>query len=393
MLAHPSRSAAVASPLGLARSASVSISRDLPHVPVLAELAGQVAARRPERQDRAARQKMVEWLFSIGSTQKAAGTPVREELDATVLDPAHEAQPALPFMHPAGTWAHVALHPAVGPHVPITGVDHRLLLLAIGLVQHCLELESSIVGTLNISLHSAILSQWHMNSMKGRPLEPPGPDQQSGRRRWRVHFTRGGPEELNATVAGLLAAQHGSARPPKALIVPHAGYVYSGKVAAQAYGSLGPAAGALRRVLLLGPSHREWFRGLAIPTVQAFATPLGTVRVDTAAVSRLCALPAVVRSDAAHALEHSLEVQLPFLRHLAPAAEIVPVVAGDASPAEVAEVIEELWGGAENADRRQLGPEPLSFVSYRPGTRRRDRAGDRWGPHGSRGRGRPAAAC
>jgi len=155
------------------------------------------------------------------------------------------------------------------------------------------------------------------------------------------------PEELSATVAAMLAAQHGSARPPKALIVPHAGYVYSGKVAAQAYGSLGPAAGALRRVLLLGPSHREWFRGLAIPTVQAFATPLGTVRVDTAAVSRLCALLAVVRSDAAHALEHSLEVQLPFLQHLAPAAEIVPVVAGDASPAEVAEVIEELWDGAE----------------------------------------------
>ena len=123
--------------------------------------------------------------------------------------------------------------------------------------------------------------------------------------------------------------------------------MYSGKVAAQAYASLGSAACALRRVLLLGPSHREWFRGLAVPTVQAFATPLGTVCVDTAAVSRLCALPAVVRSDAPHALEHSLEVQLPFLQHLAPAAKIVPVVAGDASPAEVAAVIEEIWGGAE----------------------------------------------
>jgi AmmeMemoRadiSam system protein B len=78
------------------------------------------------------------------------------------------------------------------------------------------------------------------------------------------------PEELSATVAALLAGQHGSARPPKALIVPHAGYVYSGNVAAQAYGSLGSAARALRRVLLLGPSHREWFRGLAVPTVQAF---------------------------------------------------------------------------------------------------------------------------
>jgi AmmeMemoRadiSam system protein B len=155
------------------------------------------------------------------------------------------------------------------------------------------------------------------------------------------------PGELSATVAALLAGQHGPVRPPKALIVPHAGYVYSGNVAAQAYASLGSAARALRRVLLLGPSHREWFRGLAVPTVLGFATPLGTVRVDTAAVSRLCALHAVVRSDAAHALEHSLEVQLPFLQHLAPAAEIVPVVAGDASPAEVAAVIEELWDGAE----------------------------------------------
>ncbi len=155
------------------------------------------------------------------------------------------------------------------------------------------------------------------------------------------------PQELSATVAALLAEQHVPAQPPKALIVPHAGYAYSGKVAAQAYASLGSAARALRRVLLLGPSHREWFRGLAVPTVQAFATPLGQVRVDTAAVSRLCALPSVMRSDAAHALEHSLEVQLPFLQHVAPLAEIVPVVAGDASPAEVAAAIEELWDGAE----------------------------------------------
>ena len=180
--------------------------------------------------------------------------------------------------------------------------------------------------------------------MPGQPLTPPTdvrPAAVAG------SFYPRDPQELGATVAALLAGQHVPARPPKALIVPHAGYVYSGSVAAQAYASLGSAARALRRVLLLGPSHREWFRGLAVPTVQAFATPLGTVRVDTAAVSRLCALPAVVRSDAAHALEHSLEVQLPFLQHLAPSAEIVPVVAGDASPAEVAAVIEELWDGAE----------------------------------------------
>jgi hypothetical protein len=88
---------------------------------------------------------MVEWLLLDRIDAEAAGTPVREELDAPVLDPAHEAQPALPFMHPAGAWAHVALHPAVGPRVPIADVDYRSLMLSIGLVHHCLKLQSSIV--------------------------------------------------------------------------------------------------------------------------------------------------------------------------------------------------------------------------------------------------------
>lgn len=92
------------------------------------------------------------------------------------------------------------------------------------------------------------------------------------------------PQELGATVGALLARQHGSTRPPKALIVPHAGYVYSGSVAAQAYASLGSAAPALRRVVLLGPSHREWFRGLAVPSVQAFATC--AIRVTRRATNR-----------------------------------------------------------------------------------------------------------
>jgi MEMO1 family protein len=160
-------------------------------------------------------------------------------------------------------------------------------------------------------------------------------------------FYPGDADELGAAVAALLAGPHAGQRPPKALIVPHAGYVYSGAVAGRAYGSLGPAAPSLRRVVLLGPSHHEWFRGLAVPTVEAFATPLGVVRVDAAAVQLLRGLPAVVVADTPHAREHSLEVQLPFLQRLAPLAGIVPVVAGDATPAEVEAVIDALWGGNE----------------------------------------------
>src|SRR5512146_3144171 len=155
------------------------------------------------------------------------------------------------------------------------------------------------------------------------------------------------PDGLSATLNALLAVPRASPRLPRALIVPHAGYEYSGPIAARAYGSLGSAARSLRRVVLLGPNHREWFRGLAVPTVQAFATPLGVMRVDAAAVSTLRQLDAVVVSDAVHALEHSLEVQLPFLKRFAPAAEIVPIVAGDANPADVEAVIDALWGGAE----------------------------------------------
>lgn len=155
------------------------------------------------------------------------------------------------------------------------------------------------------------------------------------------------PDELNATLDALLAVPRASRRLPQALIVPHAGYVYSGPVAGRAYGSLGSAARSLRRIVLLGPSHREWFRGLAVPTVQAFATPLGVMRVDAAALITLRQLDAVVVADAPHALEHSLEVQLPFLQRLAPAAEIVPIVAGDANPADVEAVIGALSGSAD----------------------------------------------
>jgi len=134
---------------------------------------------------------------------------------------------------------------------------------------------------------------------------------------------------------------------PKALVVPHAGYIYSGPVAARAYDELAAARGSVRRVVLLGPTHRVAVKGLAMPSAAAFATPLGTVRIDAEALREVGDLPQVVASDAAHALEHSLEVQLPFLQKVLGEFALAPFAVGRASVEEVAEVIERLWGGPE----------------------------------------------
>jgi len=136
---------------------------------------------------------------------------------------------------------------------------------------------------------------------------------------------------------------------PKAIIVPHAGYVYSGSIAATAYTRLAAGHDVIRRVVLFGPTHRVPIRGLAVPSVDAFATPLGTVPVDRDLITAALALPQVHESDDAHALEHSLEVQLPFLQATLGDFAIVPFAVGDATAREVADVIELLWGGAETA--------------------------------------------
>ena len=134
---------------------------------------------------------------------------------------------------------------------------------------------------------------------------------------------------------------------PKALIVPHAGYLYSGPVAARAYDELGPARGIVKRVVMLGPVHRVPVRGLAVPTVEAFATPLGRVALDRAAIEQARRFRQVVPSDAAHLQEHALEVQLPFLQRQLGEFTLVPFAVGTATVEEVAEVIDALWGGPE----------------------------------------------
>src|SRR5258708_3327126 len=134
---------------------------------------------------------------------------------------------------------------------------------------------------------------------------------------------------------------------PKALVGPHAGYIYSGPVAARAYDVIAPARGIVKRVVLLGPVHRVAVRGLALPAAQFFDTPLGRIAIDQAAVGELAALPQVVASAPAHAMEHSLEVQLPFLQRALGEFTLVPLAVGTASVEEVAAVLERLWGGAE----------------------------------------------
>lgn len=153
-------------------------------------------------------------------------------------------------------------------------------------------------------------------------------------------------QELNELFGGVEQAQ-AQLGFPKALIVPHAGYIYSGGVAAHAYEELGAARGIVRRVVMLGPVHRVPVRGLAIPSDEAFATPLGLVPIDRAALDQVRGLPQVVTSDRAHLQEHALEVQLPFLQRQLGNFALAPFAVGDATVQEVAQVIERLWGGPE----------------------------------------------
>jgi MEMO1 family protein len=163
-------------------------------------------------------------------------------------------------------------------------------------------------------------------------------------------FYPGEAEALNAELAEMLE-QTVEAAPapvfPKVVIVPHAGYIYSGPVAASAYDRLRPARGIATRVVLLGPAHRVPFRGLALPGAEAFDTPLGRIPIDAEAVARILDLDQVVESPQAHALEHSLEVQLPFLQCVLGDFALVPLVVGEATAEEVAQVLERLWGGPE----------------------------------------------
>jgi MEMO1 family protein len=161
------------------------------------------------------------------------------------------------------------------------------------------------------------------------------------------------PDELAETVTALLAEARAAAPPaarvPKAVIAPHAGYIYSGPIAGSAFATLAPVAATIRKVVLLGPAHRVPVRGLALPEAMGFATPLGVVPIDVEGARAVARLPQVRVQPGAHAPEHSLEVELPFLQVLLGEWAVLPLVVGDASPEEVAEVLERVWGDDETA--------------------------------------------
>lgn len=162
-------------------------------------------------------------------------------------------------------------------------------------------------------------------------------------------FYPGQKPDLAREVAALMAARTSPdpGAPPKAIIAPHAGYAYSGGAAAAAFSTLAHARGIIERVVLLAPAHTMPLQGIAAPAAKAFETPLGTMPVDRDALARARQLPFVVESEAAHASEHAIEVELPFLQAVLGPVRLAPFVVGGARAEDVAELLHLLWGGEE----------------------------------------------
>ncbi len=152
---------------------------------------------------------------------------------------------------------------------------------------------------------------------------------------------------LRAAINGYLDASLAATAVPKAIIAPHAGYVYSGPVAGAVYAALIPARSTVRRVVIIGPAHRVHVTGLAVSRASAFRTPLGDVPVDLTSVDLVRALPGVIVSENAHAAEHCIEVQLPFLQVVLSDFAIVPILAGTVDDQSAAKVLQSLWGGGD----------------------------------------------
>ncbi len=158
-------------------------------------------------------------------------------------------------------------------------------------------------------------------------------------------FYKAEPALLQKHINDLMSAADGrETATAKVLIVPHAGYIYSGLIAARAYHCLQSRRDEIQRVVLIGPAHRVYLEGMAIPSVDGFATPLGHVPLDLAAIDIISRMPGVSVSDVAHQQEHSLEVQLPFLQLALAQFDLVPVVVGNCDADRVAAVIDVLWG-------------------------------------------------
>ena len=147
-------------------------------------------------------------------------------------------------------------------------------------------------------------------------------------------------DQVGDLLAGAESASRGRVR---AVVAPHAGYVYSGSTAAAAFAGLEELAGRVERLVVIGPAHYVAFSGIAVPSVAAFRTPLGAVPLDRPAIDRVLDLPQIVVNDAAHAPEHALEVELPFLQAVLGAIPVVPLLVGSVRAEEVADVLARLW--------------------------------------------------
>jgi AmmeMemoRadiSam system protein B len=222
---------------------------------------------------------------------------------------------------------------------------------------------------------------WHAPAMHLTQTRPPAV---AGR------FYPGGPAALRENVEHLLAEAQPAAQTPKGVIAPHAGYVYSGPIAATAYASLRARAAEITKVVLLGPAHRVFLEGIALPLADRFSTPLGEVPIDVELAERVLGLPFVGRSASAHALEHSLEVQVPFLQQILGDFSLLPLVVGDARPEQVASVLELCWGGPETAI--VISSDLSHYHSYAEATAL-DRSTTEWITHASAPGLDPARAC
>ena len=161
-------------------------------------------------------------------------------------------------------------------------------------------------------------------------------------------FYPSSPDQLRGQVNELLSTVHPLLEtPPKAVIVPHAGFIYSGSTAAYAYQEITKYADRYKKVVLIGPSHHVAFRGLAVPSAEKFDTPLGQIPIAEETQSLADRHDYTMVSDEPHRREHSLEVQLPFLQICLPSFELIPILAGDASPDEVAGLLGLVWGREE----------------------------------------------
>jgi AmmeMemoRadiSam system protein B len=161
-------------------------------------------------------------------------------------------------------------------------------------------------------------------------------------------FYPGDPAQLRDAVSEYLAQAPTLAGPvPKALIVPHAGYIYSGAIAGAAYAQVGHRRSQIRRIVLIGPSHRVYLSGMAVPAAEVFQTPLGMVTVDRELKARVLAHEQVIESDSPHASEHSLEVQLPFLQMMFDDFTLLPIALGSVSAPAVAAALADVWGDEE----------------------------------------------